>query len=122
MAAEQTINLADREVEVLQTRSIPEGLAAMLAFDPDQDSRSNLMNMIKAYEKAGGTLPTDWETVYYCNNGRLEWLEYNIKRALGMECSEEEIELGVGQVKETIAHVIYYHEAKDRILESLKKM
>ena len=53
MAAEQTINLADREVEVLQTRSIPEGLSAMLAFDPDQDSRSNLMNMIKAYEKVG---------------------------------------------------------------------
>ncbi len=53
MAAEQTINLADREVEVLQTRSIPEGIAAMLAFDPDQDSRSNLMNMIKAYEKVG---------------------------------------------------------------------
>ena len=53
MAAEQTINLADREVEVLQTRSIPEGLAAMLAFDPDQDSRNNLMNMIKAFEKVG---------------------------------------------------------------------
>ncbi len=53
MAAEQTVNLADREVEVLQTRSIPEGLAAMLAFDPDQDSRSNLMNMIKAFEKVG---------------------------------------------------------------------
>ena len=53
MAAEQTVNLADREVEVLQTRSIPEGLAAMLAFDPDQDGRSNLMNMIKAYEKVG---------------------------------------------------------------------
>ena len=53
MAAEQTINLADREVEVLQTRSIPEGLSAMLAFDPDQDSRSNLMNMIEAYEKVG---------------------------------------------------------------------
>ncbi|MBQ8599388.1 MAG: DAK2 domain-containing protein [Oscillospiraceae bacterium] len=53
MAAEQTINLADREVEVLQTRSIPEGLSAMLAFDPDQDCRSNLMNMIKAFEKVG---------------------------------------------------------------------
>ena len=53
MAAEQTINLADREVEVLQTRSIPEGISAMLAFDSEQDCRSNLMNMIKAYEKVG---------------------------------------------------------------------
>lgn len=77
---------------------------------------------ICAYEKAGGMLPKDWETVYYCNNGRLEWLEYNVKRALGIECSEEEVKLGVGQVKETVAHVIYYHEAKESILESLKNM
>lgn len=75
---------------------------------------------IRAYEKNGGILPVDWETVYYCNNGRLEWLEYNVKRALGIECSEEEIELGIGQVKETIAHVIYYHEVKDGILNCVK--
>lgn len=79
-------------------------------------------SFIEAYEKAGGTLTTDWETVYYSNNGRLEWLEYNIKRALGMECSEEEIEMGIEQVKETIAHVIYYHEAKEKILKSLKNL
>ncbi|MBP3618918.1 MAG: GNAT family N-acetyltransferase [Lachnospiraceae bacterium] len=79
-------------------------------------------SFIEAYEKAGGTLTTDWETVYYSNNGRLEWLEYNIKRALGMECSEEEIEMGIEQVKETMAHVIYYHEAKEKILESLKNL
>ncbi len=79
-------------------------------------------SFIEAYEKAGGTLTTDWETVYYSNNGRLEWLEYNIKRALGMECSEEEIEMGIEQVKETMAHVIYYHEAKEKILKSLKNL
>lgn len=77
-------------------------------------------SFIRAYEKAGGILPTDWETIYYSNNGRLEWLEYNIKRALGIECSDEEIELGIGQVKETIAHVIYYHEAKNSILDCVK--
>ena len=80
---------------------------------------SLFQSFIQAYAKAGGALPADWETVYYCNNGRLEWLEYNVKRALGIECSEEEIELGIGQVKETIAHVIYYHEAKKNILDCL---
>ncbi len=80
---------------------------------------SLFQSFIRAYAKAGGELPTDWETVYYCNNGRLEWLEYNVKRALGIECSEEEIELGVEQVKETVAHVIYYHEAKKEILDCL---
>ena len=76
---------------------------------------------IRAYENAGGVLPKDWETVYYSNNGRLEWLEFNVKRALGIECSEEEIELGIGQVKETVAHVIYYHEAKKDILDCLER-
>ncbi len=79
-------------------------------------------SFIRAYEKAGGTLPTDWETVYYSNNGRLEWLEYNVKRALGIECSEEEIKLGIEQVKETMAHVIYYHEAKEDILDCVNRM
>lgn len=83
---------------------------------------SLFQSFIHAYAEAGGELPTDWETVYYSNNGRLEWLEYNVKRALGIECSEEEIEVGVEQVKETIAHVIYYHEAKNSILDSLSTL
>lgn len=83
---------------------------------------SLFQSFICAYKKAGGILPTDWETVYYSNNGRLEWLEYNVKRALGIECSEEEIELGADQVKETIAHVIYYHEAKDSILDCVNRI
>ena len=53
MAAEQAINLADRAVDVLQTRSIPQGLSAMLAFDPAEERRENMMNMIKAFEKVG---------------------------------------------------------------------
>lgn len=32
----------------------------------------------------------DFETLYYSNFGRLEWLEYNIKRALMIECDTEE--------------------------------
>src|SRR5699024_2052588 len=35
MAAEQAAKLADRRVCVLQTRTVPQGLTAMLAFDPD---------------------------------------------------------------------------------------
>lgn len=71
-----------------------------------------------AYAEAGGSLPTDWESIYWCNNGRLEWLEYNVKRSLGIECSPEEIELGISQVKETIAHVVYYHNAKNDIIKN----
>lgn len=77
---------------------------------------------IRSYVEAGGQLPSDLEILYDSNYGRLEWLVYNVKRALGIECSEEEIELGVSEVKETMAHVIYYYEAKKDILDCLKKL
>ena len=35
MAAEQAAGMADRNVVVLQTKSVPEGMSAMLAYDPD---------------------------------------------------------------------------------------
>jgi len=73
---------------------------------------------IRSYAEQGGELPTDWEAIYYSNNGRLEWLEYNVKRALGIECAEEEIEMGVAQVKETMEHVVYYHKVKEEILKT----
>ncbi len=50
MAAEQAIALADRRVVVLPTRTIPQGLSAMLAFDPESEVEENQMNMMKAAE------------------------------------------------------------------------
>lgn len=50
MAAEQAINLADRKVFVLQTVTIPQGIAAMLAFDGEQDAKENSATMTKAFE------------------------------------------------------------------------
>ena len=48
LAAEQAIALADREVHVLPTRTIPQGISAMLAFDPESDANDNLVEMMKA--------------------------------------------------------------------------
>ncbi len=62
----------------------------------------------------------DWEIMYYGNCGRLEWLEYNIRRALLIECdTAEEQQLGISEVKETVEHIIYYDKMKDRILKSI---
>ena len=72
---------------------------------------------LQGYKNAGGELPTDWETLYDCNNGRLEWLEYNIKRVLGIDCGDDEKEIGIEQVEETIQQIIYYFEMKKLILE-----
>ena len=50
MAAEQTVRMADRKVYVLPTTSIPQGLAALLAFDAELPLKENQMNMVKATE------------------------------------------------------------------------
>lgn len=49
MAAEQAIPLSTRKVIVLPTRTIPQGISAMLGFDPDSDADTNAINMQKAY-------------------------------------------------------------------------
>ncbi len=51
MAAEQAINLADRNVCVLQTRTVPQGISALMAYDPSADFSSNRLEMTKAVEK-----------------------------------------------------------------------
>lgn len=63
----------------------------------------------------------DWEVMYYSNYGRLEWLEYNIKRALMIECdTEEEQQLGISEVKETVEHIVYYDKIKNEVLNVFK--
>lgn len=50
MAAEQSVELADRKVVVVPTRTIPQGLSAMLSFDPDRPQEENLLDMVRAAE------------------------------------------------------------------------
>ncbi len=71
---------------------------------------------LEGYGSAGGKMPADWETLYDCNNGRLEWLEYNLKRVLGIDCGDDEKQMGIEQVEETIRHIIYYAKMREEIL------
>ncbi|MBQ8170470.1 MAG: DAK2 domain-containing protein [Oscillospiraceae bacterium] len=48
MAAEQAVKLADRNVCVLQSRTIPQGISAMMAYDPDSDFKTNRSGMTDA--------------------------------------------------------------------------
>lgn len=50
MAAEQAARLADRKVRVLQTRTVPQGMAAMLAYDPGATVDENSVAMTQAME------------------------------------------------------------------------
>src|SRR5690554_155825 len=48
LPAEQTKHLSDRSISVVPTKSIPQGIAALLVLDVDEDLESNLENMSAA--------------------------------------------------------------------------
>ena len=50
MAAEQTIRISTRKVVVLHTRTVPQGITAMLNFDESLDHEANAIAMQKAAE------------------------------------------------------------------------
>ncbi len=58
MAAEQAQKLADRKVIVLPTRTVPQGMTAMLNFDPDAAPDENAVNMMAAADKVATGLVT----------------------------------------------------------------
>ena len=94
MAAEQAVRLTDKSVCVLQTRTIPQGIAAMLAFDESLDLAENRINMTKAFEKVSTGLITfaarnsEFEEhtikegeILALDNGKLSFTEKDINKA-----------------------------------------
>ncbi|MCR4760684.1 MAG: DAK2 domain-containing protein [Oscillospiraceae bacterium] len=94
MAAEQAINLANRNVVVLQTRTIPQGISAMLAFDESVDLNENRTQMTKAFERVSSGSVTfaarDSELdgqkikkneVLALDNGKLSFTEKDVNKA-----------------------------------------
>ena len=58
MAAEQAQGIADRTIVVLSTRTIPQGITAMLNFDPDASEYENATNMMQSADKVATGLVT----------------------------------------------------------------
>jgi len=94
MAAEQAVKLADRKVCVLQTRTIPQGMSAMLAFDPDADFNTNRVEMTKAFERVStgqitfAARNSDFEghtikegEILALDNGKLSFVEKDVQKA-----------------------------------------
>lgn len=96
MAAEQAVKLVkDRRVIVLQTRTIPQGITAMIAFDGSLGVKENSVNMTKALDRVGtGTVTfavRDSEfddkkirqgDILAMENGKLALVERDVKKAL----------------------------------------
>ncbi len=93
MAAEQAVKLADRKVCVLQTRTVPQGMSAMLAFDPDADFNTNRTEMTAALERVSTGMVTfaardsDYEghaikqgEILCLDNGKLSFVEKDLAK------------------------------------------
>lgn len=50
MAAEQAVPLSDKQVVIIPTKNIPQGMSALLAFDPDAEVETNTGTMKEAIE------------------------------------------------------------------------
>ena len=95
MAAEQAVRLADRRVCVLPSRTIPQGISAMLAFDPEQDFSENRMAMTRALDTVQtgqitfAARDSDFDghniragEILAMDNGKLAFLEKDLQKAL----------------------------------------
>lgn len=58
LAAEQAVALADRSVYVLHTKSVPQGISALLSFDAEADVTANLRAMEAAADRVKTGLVT----------------------------------------------------------------
>lgn len=94
MAAEQAVNLAARNVCVLPTRTIPQGISALMAFDESDTFTDNRMEMIKAIERVStgqvtfAARDSEYEghnikkgEIMAFNNGKLQFAEKDVNKA-----------------------------------------
>ena len=95
LAAEQAVPLADRTVHVLPTRTIPQGVSAMLNFDPDAEVQDNLNAMMKAADNvSSGSITfaardSDYENraikegdILALDNGKLSFTDSSVDHAV----------------------------------------
>lgn len=94
MASEQAVRLATRNGIVLQTKTIPMGISAMLGFDPDADVKTNAENMQAQADKVStgqitfAARDSDYDgfkikegEILGLKNGKLSFVEKDVDKA-----------------------------------------
>lgn len=78
---------------------------------------------LTAYRSEYGDVPVDWEKLSGVGFSWLDWLEYNTKRALQIECGdEEEQRLGIREAHETIRRIVYYHSVRKNCISLFRTL
>lgn len=128
MAAEQTVPISTRKVIVLHTRTVPQGISAMLSFDESADVEANAIEMQKAAERIStgqityAARDSDFEghnikagELLALNNGKLAFTETNLEKA------------ALRLVKQLLKHdsqfitVIYGEDVDENLAQSLEE-
>ena len=88
-----------------------EGYRAALDGDLGEKQQSG-NSAFRGYDKIYGVAYSAW----------LGWLEYNIRRALGLEGSAADVATGEDEVVRTLARIRYLAEMKDEICAALREL
>lgn len=85
--------------------------------DVCQIDHQRLEAFLIAYQSAYGKIEIDWKKLSGVGFTWLDWLEYNTKRALLIECGdEEEQKLGIREAQETVRRIVYYHSVREEVV------
>ncbi len=129
MAAEQAAKLSERRVCVIPTRTIPQGITAMMSYDPDASFSDNRMEMTKAIERVstGQVTFAARDSLYEGKNikkGDILALENNKLVFLERDVSKAAYKLTKRMIKGDSAYVtlIYGSDVSDERAEELAEI
>ena len=129
MAAEQAVKLSDRRICVIPSRTIPQGITAMMNYDPDGDLDTNRLNMTKSMENVSTGLVT-----FAARDSELDGKQIKKGEILGLENGklgviEKEINKAAYKVIRKLAKgsaayitVIYGADVTDEKAEELQQL
>ena len=90
-------------------------------FDDREFSAESFRAFMEGYTAQGGAplAEVNWASLYDNSGGRLCWLEYNLKRALGIECEESEREIGKAEALAELERIAYYAGMRETVLNAI---
>lgn len=90
--------------------------------DIGEIDKERFFTFIGGYKKRYGKLRSNWRMVLAIGFlGKLDWLEYSLKRSLWIECTDnEEQRMGTAQVTKTIYEIRNYADQVPKLLNWLK--
>ncbi len=83
LAANQAEAISDKNIHVIPTKTIPQCIAAMLAFDPEEDNQENTNQMIEAIEEVNSA-----EVTYAVRDTKINGLKIKKNNIIGISQGE----------------------------------